>query len=84
MKKKVKKKDFCRIFGRILVKHLQVGYLVVDVGLTQVTPHRQIGEAQHHRMFGHDAVSHHVLVNVTATEHLRQKGEQVRHASIVS
>lgn len=44
--------------------------LVVHVRLTQVTPHGQITEAQNHRMFGHRAVSHHVLVNVTPAEHL--------------
>lgn len=59
-------------------------YLVVNVGLTQVTPHGEIREAQHHRMFRHGAVSHHVLVNVTTTEHLRQEGEQVRHTRIIN
>lgn len=44
--------------------------LVVYVRLAQVTPHRQIREAQNHRMFRHDAVSHHVLINITTTEHL--------------
>lgn len=55
------------------------GYLVVNVCLTQVTPHRQVTEAQDHRVFRHNAVSHHVLINITATEHLRQDGAQVRH-----
>lgn len=34
--------------------------LVVDIGLTQVTPHREIREAQDQRMFTHSSMIQHV------------------------
>lgn len=52
----------------------------MNIGLAQVAPHGEVREAQHHGMFRHHAVIHHVLVDVATTEHLRQEGEQVRHS----
>lgn len=56
-------------------------HLVVNIGLAQVAPHRQVRKAQHHRVFRHYAVSHHVLVHIAATEDLRGDRAQVRRLS---
>lgn len=47
-------------------------HLVVNVGLAHVAPHRQVREAQHHRMLRHHAVGHHMLVDVASAVHLRE------------
>lgn len=46
--------------------------LVVDVGLAEVAPDGQIGEAQNDGVFCRDSMDHHVLVHVPSTVNLRE------------
>ena len=45
-------------------------YLVVDVGLAWVAPHRDIRETHHQGMTRRHAMHHHVLINKATTKHL--------------
>ena len=47
-------------------------YLVRDVAVAAVAPHRQVGVAQHHPVLRRDAVKQHVLLHKPTAEHLRQ------------
>ena len=49
----------------------------MQVGLTAVAPHRQVGEAEDDGVLLHRAVDHHVLVDIATAEHLETRGIMV-------